>query len=308
MSNGVRMKHAKSVTLNIIALLLIMASTFFTTQAMAAYQSGKASWYGAYHHGKRTASGERFNMHALTAAHRTLPFGTIVQVKNRKTGKTVKVKINDRGPYHGNRIIDLSRGAASQIGMVKSGVGNVDITILSKPAKTRKSRNTKRNYNAMIVTPDNDDLVPTTLAVAATTAPTVLAVSEPTKDNDDINAMLLAMETEKHINDELASLNLSASTVNDLLKPTEPEHVVDLNTTLDGFSVISAESPINVQVMATVENVAVALTTDLSVIDKLRSKIENSTLAMNTATFINTTLSTAVNYMKPLADFINKLF
>ena len=71
-------------------------------------QSGGASWYGPGFHGKRTASGERFNTHALTAAHRSLPFGSRVQVTNERTGRSVVVRINDRGPFVGGRVIDLS--------------------------------------------------------------------------------------------------------------------------------------------------------------------------------------------------------
>lgn len=96
------------------------------------FQSGMASWYGAHHHGKRTASGERFNMNGLTAAHKTLAFGTRVQVKDVKTGKAVIVKITDRGPYAHGRIIDLSKGAAKQLGIDKRGVGKVELTVLSK--------------------------------------------------------------------------------------------------------------------------------------------------------------------------------
>lgn len=88
-------------------------------------QSGKASWYGPGFHGKRTASGETFNTNELTAAHRTLPFGTRVKVVNKKTGRSVVVRINDRGPYAHGRVIDLSRASAQAIGI--SGVGSVTV-------------------------------------------------------------------------------------------------------------------------------------------------------------------------------------
>jgi len=90
-------------------------------------QRGKASWYGAFHHGRRTASGEIFNQNVLTAAHRTLPFGTRVRVKNVRTGRSVVVRINDRGPFTPNRIIDLSRAAALAIGL--NGVGLVVVAL-----------------------------------------------------------------------------------------------------------------------------------------------------------------------------------
>jgi rare lipoprotein A len=94
------------------------------------YQKGLASWYGREFHGKTTASGEKFDMNEMTAAHKTLPFGTIVEVKNLENGKSVRLKINDRGPYRGNRIIDLSFGGAKEIGIVKTGEANVGIKVL----------------------------------------------------------------------------------------------------------------------------------------------------------------------------------
>jgi rare lipoprotein A len=86
---------------------------------------GLASWYGQKIHGRRTASGERFDMHALTAAHPSLPFGTRLKVRNPANGREVVVRVNDRGPRRGNRIIDLSRAAAQAIGLVAAGVGTV---------------------------------------------------------------------------------------------------------------------------------------------------------------------------------------
>ncbi len=86
---------------------------------------GLASWYGEPFHGRRTASGEVYDMHELTAAHKTLPFGTRVRVRHARTGKEVTVRINDRGPHVPGRIIDLSRAAASALGIVQGGVGRV---------------------------------------------------------------------------------------------------------------------------------------------------------------------------------------
>ena len=86
---------------------------------------GLASWYGAQLHRKRTASGERFDMHALTAAHRTLPFGSLVCVRSLTTGREVVVRINDRGPHAPGRVIDLSRAAADALGMLDLGTKQV---------------------------------------------------------------------------------------------------------------------------------------------------------------------------------------
>nr|WP_245413759.1 septal ring lytic transglycosylase RlpA family protein [Fulvimarina endophytica] len=96
----------------------------------ASVSGGHASFYGKRFHGRTTANGEKFNMNAMTAAHKTLPFGTKVKVTNRSNGKSVVVRINDRGPYIRGRVIDLSRGAAAKIGMINSGTANVKIDIL----------------------------------------------------------------------------------------------------------------------------------------------------------------------------------
>lgn len=94
------------------------------------YQKGPASWYGREFHGKTTASGERFDMNQFTAAHKTLPFGSIVEVRNLENGKSVRLKINDRGPYRGNRIIDVSFEAARSLDMVRAGEVNVGINVI----------------------------------------------------------------------------------------------------------------------------------------------------------------------------------
>lgn len=92
--------------------------------------SGTASYYGRKFHGRRTASGEPFDMYAMTAAHRTLPFGTRLRVTNPRTGASVVVRINDRGPFHGSRIIDVSRAAAEELGLVGRGHGLVELALV----------------------------------------------------------------------------------------------------------------------------------------------------------------------------------
>jgi rare lipoprotein A len=100
----------------------------------AEVQEGYATWYGAAFAGRRTASGEPFNPLKLTAAHRTLPFGTWVEVTRLDTGASVRVRITDRGPFgHKERIIDLSRGAAERIDLVKAGVTRVELRIIDGP-------------------------------------------------------------------------------------------------------------------------------------------------------------------------------
>lgn len=98
-------------------------------------ESGVASWYGPNFHGKKTANGERFDQNELTAAHRTLPFNSIVRVINSSNGNSVIVRINDRGPYAKNRIIDLSKKAAEKIDIIQNGTGNVKLILLNNYAK-----------------------------------------------------------------------------------------------------------------------------------------------------------------------------
>ena len=116
--------------------LLLLAATPLPTRAMGPErmhpgetQTGLASWYGA-EQGHHTASGERFNPRALTAAHRHLPFGTIIRVTNRKNGKSVELRINDRGPWKGHRILDVSSAGADALDMKRAGTVPVTIEII----------------------------------------------------------------------------------------------------------------------------------------------------------------------------------
>ncbi|MFM0304394.1 septal ring lytic transglycosylase RlpA family protein [Paraburkholderia sediminicola] len=104
------------------------------------HQTGRASWYGRGFHGRRTANGERFDMHALTAAHRTLPLGSYVRVTNPATSRSVVVRINDRGPYARGRIIDLSMAAAAALDMRHAGTARVQIEGLTQQ-EARAARN-----------------------------------------------------------------------------------------------------------------------------------------------------------------------
>ena len=119
-----------STALAITALLLgcALGGPSASAEETKPIQTGAASWYGPGFHGKRTANGETFNTNALTAAHKTLPFGTQVRVKNERTGKSVVVRINDRGPYAHGRVIDLSKAAAEAVGIL--GIGHVTLAAL----------------------------------------------------------------------------------------------------------------------------------------------------------------------------------
>jgi rare lipoprotein A len=95
--------------------------------------TGRASWYGEAHHGKQTASGERYDMNAMTAAHRTLPLGTWLMVENPRNGKTVRVRVNDRGPYIDGRVLDLSLAAARALGGIGEGVIAIRYRVVPPP-------------------------------------------------------------------------------------------------------------------------------------------------------------------------------
>lgn len=96
-------------------------------------ETGYASWYGVPYHGRRTASGEIYDMHKLTAAHRTLPLGTRVRVTHRETGRSIEVRINDRGPFKRGRILDLSYAAAQRLGAVAPGFIPVRLRVVGLP-------------------------------------------------------------------------------------------------------------------------------------------------------------------------------
>lgn len=100
--------------------------------------TGKAAWYGAKFNGRKTASGQRFNAASMTAASNTLPFGTLVKVTNVKNKKSVTVRINDRGPKQADRIIDVTRAAAARLGMLKSGVAEVELKVLGSAKRGAK--------------------------------------------------------------------------------------------------------------------------------------------------------------------------
>jgi rare lipoprotein A len=112
----------------------VLGETYYVQNSSADYRErGVASWYGKDFHGRSTANGETYDMYALTAAHKTLPIPTWVEVTNLANGKRVIVKVNDRGPFVAGRIIDLSYAAASELGMVNSGTARVEVRALGVP-------------------------------------------------------------------------------------------------------------------------------------------------------------------------------
>jgi len=117
----------------------VIAGKVYTPDENYRYtESGMASWYGPGFHGKRTANGEAYDQQAMTAAHRTLPMPSVVRVTNLDNGNTVVLRVNDRGPFAHNRIIDVSRAAAERLDMVRSGVASVRVEILADESRRVK--------------------------------------------------------------------------------------------------------------------------------------------------------------------------
>jgi rare lipoprotein A len=116
----------------VICLIVAAALALVAMQPGPALSAscGTASWYGPNFHGRTAASGETYNQNAMTAAHKTLPFNAKVRVTLQRTGKSVTVRITDRGPYYGGRIIDLSKAAARKLGIINAGTGKVCLTRL----------------------------------------------------------------------------------------------------------------------------------------------------------------------------------
>jgi len=143
------------VQLALLAALLHACSTTrpVTPPIVGGHQEGVASWYGPGFHGKRTANGEVYDQYELTAAHQTLPLGTRVMVTSLTNGRAVEVRVNDRGPFVGGRVIDLSYAAASVIGMIGPGVMPVRVEILEQPVQVASRRSTRARRPAPEPTP-----------------------------------------------------------------------------------------------------------------------------------------------------------
>jgi len=191
------MKRLVTLGMLLLAYGCVTASKPQPAQPAGA-EHGLASWYGQEFAGRTTANGEIFDPLLLTAAHRTLPFGTIVDVKNPKTGQTARVRINDRGPYINNRIIDLSYAAAQQIGLTEGAGGEVDLTVV------KVGKGEREPPAPLVVTiPDNQisAVAPSTPAPAPAPTPTA-EVPPPvpvTVENIQVQEEHHGVETRKQV-------------------------------------------------------------------------------------------------------------
>lgn len=123
-------------------------------------QTGIASWYGPDFHGKQTANGERYDMHAMTCAHKTLPMNTMLEVTNLENGRKIVVRVNDRGPFVGNRIIDLSKAGATKIGMISKGTARVRLVALAEGRRVARAEVQRGDDEEVVVEKIEDAPVP----------------------------------------------------------------------------------------------------------------------------------------------------
>jgi len=137
----------------------VFGKLYYVMDSAAGYvERGIASWYGTAFHGKKTSNGEIYSIYKMTAAHKSLPIPTYVQVKNLKNGKSIVVRVNDRGPFHQNRIIDLSYVAAKKLGIASTGTGYVEVRAINpttwKRGSVEKPSNTRKitpNFNKLYI-------------------------------------------------------------------------------------------------------------------------------------------------------------
>jgi rare lipoprotein A len=151
---------------------VVFGKRYRTMDSSAGYvERGVASWYGPTFHGRRTSSGERYDMYAMTAAHKTLPLPTYARVTNLKNGRSAVVRINDRGPFHAGRVIDLSYAAASKLGVVDKGTARVEVRAID-PARPQPEEN-------LFVSAGEEQTTKRTDARAGPLTPAVAAVRTP---------------------------------------------------------------------------------------------------------------------------------
>ena len=149
------------------------------SSAVATVLRGRASWYGSYFQGRRTSSGERYNRFQYTCAHKTLPFGTRLRVTNVKNGKSVVVRVSDRGPFRNQRILDLSEAAARPLGVVDCGAATVIAEVVA-PETPLGPASTPKNFAALFAADPNPKAAFTTYTVPAAAAPAAVAAETAT--------------------------------------------------------------------------------------------------------------------------------
>ena len=171
---------------------VVFGKRYYTLSTAQGYvEQGIASWYGTKFHGRRTSSGETYDMYAMTAAHKTLPLPTYARVTNKRNGRSIIVRINDRGPFHGNRIIDLSYAAATKLGIVTMGTGLVEVRAIDPRASRiahENSNKEEKQVTKQTLPKDVVDVSQPPASGAEIIEPEVNSTSESLPSADDIES------------------------------------------------------------------------------------------------------------------------
>ncbi|MEJ2114668.1 MAG: septal ring lytic transglycosylase RlpA family protein [Gammaproteobacteria bacterium] len=206
------------------ASYVVFGKTYRTLSSSQGFvQRGIASWYGKKFHGRRTSSGEIYDMYGMTAAHTQLPLPTYVQVTNLKNGKQVVLRVNDRGPFHGNRILDLSYIAASRLGIIKEGTGLVEVRALDprnyQLAQNRELNNSTASAKIEKQEAYTDDSAADTVTEAATVSnlnPQVFVQVGAFGERENANQLA----------SQLSELNLGEVSISSVVKNSKQLHRV----------------------------------------------------------------------------------
>lgn len=199
----------------IMLLMMLLGATLYTKASDLGTETGYASYYHDMFHGRLTANGETFDQKKMSAAHKTLPFGTIVKVTRQDNGHSITVRINDRGPYVAGRIIDLSKKAGEALGILHAGTAKVTMEILSMPNKSQFV-SAKANKMKEEMQPAPKKNTSTTAAVSAP-KPAVVKVKTPTtivgeyefKGAEDYNSLVILSETQDIVTFHYVAHNIS---------------------------------------------------------------------------------------------------
>ena len=193
----------------------VLGKTYRVMKTAKDYKErGGASWYGTKFHGRLTSNGERYNMYEMTAAHKSLPIPTYVSVKNLDNGREIIVRVNDRGPFHEGRIIDLSYAAASKIGMLKKGTARVEVVAID-PREWKKSKRQRKKDKVAAANASAAALA--TPAVVASTldasAKTTTAIQRQYLQVAAFKSLTAAQALQNKLLDSLLALNESTNVV-----------------------------------------------------------------------------------------------
>ena len=192
----------------------VLGKTYRVMKTAKGYKErGGASWYGTKFHGRLTSNGERYNMYEMTAAHKSLPIPTYVTVKNLDNGREIIVRVNDRGPFHEGRIIDLSYAAASKIGMLKQGTARVEVEAID-PREWKKSKRSRKKAKVAAAKLSAAAIsTPAVVAPAPAIEPSAAVIKQQYLQVAAFKSLEAAQTLQNKLLDSLQALNESANVV-----------------------------------------------------------------------------------------------